>query len=279
VIDVYAHQEDSLGEGVLWDGETVWWVDIIRGLVHRGPDTTFEIGGPVGSLALIEGGRIGLALRTHLALLDPSDGTIDPWVEIESDRPANRLNDGRVDRSGRWWVGSMDAGAVGETGALYRVEAGVVTRIFDQLAIPNSLAVSPGNDFLYFTQTVNRIIFRFKLRPDGDLGSGHRFVEVAGPGVPDGACVDEDGCLWSAEWGGGRVVRYTPAGVVDRVITLPVSNVTCPAFGGPDLDTLFVTTARAGLDPEALDSQPLAGSVFAVDAGVRGLPEPKVTIP
>jgi sugar lactone lactonase YvrE len=195
VIDVYAHQEDSLGEGVLWDGETVWWVDIIRGLVHRGPDTTFEIGGPVGSLALIEGGRIGLALRTHLALLDPSDGTIDPWVEIESDRPANRLNDGRVDRSGRWWVGSMDAGAVGETGALYRVEAGVVTRIFDQLAIPNSLAVSPGNDFLYFTQTVNRIIFRFKLRPDGDLGSGQRFAEVAGPGVPDGACVDEDGCL------------------------------------------------------------------------------------
>jgi sugar lactone lactonase YvrE len=279
MIEVYANLGDSLGEGVLWDGDTVWWVDIIRGLVHRGPGTTFEVGGPVGSLALVTGGKIGLALRTHLAVLDPTNGKVTPWVEIESDRPANRLNDGRVDRQSRWWVGSMDAGAGGESGALYRVDGGVVTRIFDQLAIPNSLAVSPDNNFLYFTQSVNRIILRFKLRADGNLGSGQHFVEVAPPGVPDGACVDEDGCLWSAEWGGGRVVRYTPAGAIDRVIALPASNVTCPAFGGPALDTLFVTSARTGLDEGELVRQPLAGAVFAIDAGVRGLPEPRVTIP
>lgn len=276
-IEVFTNRGDILGEGVIWDGAGLWWVDIKRGIVHRSGGASFEAGEPVGSLSLTDDGRIGVALRSGLGFLDPVTGAIERWILIEADRPKNRLNDGRVDRAGRWWIGSMDDTEKADTGALYRVGDGESIRVFDSLFIPNSLAVSPNNDILYFTQTSDRIIFEFKLRPDGELGSGKRFVEVDAPGFPDGACVDADGCLWSAQWGASRVVRYTPEGVIDRIVELPVSNVTCAALGGTDLKTLFVTTARHRLEEAELAAQPLAGSVFAIGVGVGGLPEPRLS--
>jgi sugar lactone lactonase YvrE len=136
---------------------------------------------------------------------------------------------------------------------------------------------------MYFADTPTKVIRAFDYDPDtGDLSGERTFTVVQGPGSPDGSTVDADGCLWNAEWGGGRVVRYTPDGRVDRAVILPCAQVTCCAFGGARLDRLFITTARTGLDAEALAREPHAGALFAIDAGVTGLadmPFPAARLP
>lgn len=138
--------------------------------------------------------------------------------------------------------------------------------------IANSIAFSPDGCRMYFADTPEKRIRIYDYDLDAGVLSGERvFVTVEGPGFPDGSTVDADGCLWNAEWGGGRVIRYAPDGRVDRVLLLPASQVTCCAFGGSGLDRLYVTTARTGLERSALASQPHAGALFAFDVGVRGL--------
>jgi sugar lactone lactonase YvrE len=151
------------------------------------------------------------------------------------------------------------------------------------LRIANSIAFSPDGRRMYFADTPTKIIRAYDYDLDsGELSGERTFATLQGPGSPDGSTVDSDGCLWNAEWGGGRVLRYTPDGRVDRVVDLPCSHVTCCAFGGAKLDTLFVTTAWTGLDAAALARQPQAGALFAVDPGVQGLadtPFPATPLP
>jgi len=190
------------------------------------------------------------------------------------------MNDGQMDRQGRFWAGSMvedHALAPPEKGSLYRLDgrdaAPAILR--DGIVISNAISFSPAGEYLYFADTPNQTILRFALDPSANgLGEPEEFARLSGNAFPDGADVDAQGRLWNAEWGSGRVTARNPDGSTFAQIQLPVSQVTCVAFGGVDLDLLFVTSAREGLSPAQLAREPQAGDLFVYRTGARGLPAP-----
>jgi len=280
----FVHGADALGECPIWDERAgaLRWIDIGAPALRRcdasGSDVrSLALPETIGSYALRERfpGLLA-AMRSGLYLLDPDTGERAPFVRPEPDLPGNRFNDGRCDRAGRFWAGTMSMAERKPSGSLYRVDPDRgCARVRTGITIPNSIAWSPDGRTLYFADTPRRVIWALACDPaTGEILSERVFAESPGdPGGPDGSCVDADGCLWNAEYGRWRLVRYTPRGTVDRVVALPVANPTCCCFGGPDLETLFVTTARQRLAAEELARQPLAGSVLALLPGVRGLPE------
>ncbi len=284
-VDAIVPGTDRLGESPVWCERSgrLYWVDA------RGPTLQWiESGGTsprrvplpslVGAIALREGAGLVAAMADGFHRLDPETGMLEPIVDPEADQPDNRFNDGRVDRQGRFWAGTMNDVRRDPTGALYRLDPdGACHRLFGDVIVPNSLAWSPDARVMYFADTYRHRISAFAFDAERGVPSSPRVLVdlTAAPGRPDGSAVDADGCLWNAEYAGGRVVRYTPAGRVDRVIPMPVSNPTSCAFGGPGLDTLFVTSARQRLTPEQLAREPLAGSLFAIRTAAVGLPEPR----
>jgi sugar lactone lactonase YvrE len=234
----------------------------------------------VGSIGLCRSGpgRLIVAMQTGLYILDFATGWLDFRGDPERDQSENRFNDGRVDRRGRFWTGTMNDARREPTGALYRV--GIdrsVTKMRDDIIVPNSICWRPDDGIMYFSDTYREIILTYRFDADaGTISAPKTFVETRGQkGRPDGSTVDSEGFVWNAEFGGGRVVRYDPDGHVDRVVSLPVTQPSSCAFGGPNLDTLFITSATQRLSEEAPREQPLAGGLFAIDVGVRGLPEPE----
>ena len=188
----------------------------------------------------------------------------------------NRLNDGRVDPRGRFWVGTMDNQLHRPNGALYRVDAdGSVHRMLDGVIVSNGIAFAPDGKTLYFTDTRRYCTWRFDVDlDDGTLSNRRVFADCSASGArPDGACVDADGCVWTAFFAGNRVVRHRPDGTIDVVVPMPVTNPTCVCFGGADLRTLYVTSATKFLTPEQRAAEPLAGSLFAISGLAQGLPE------
>jgi len=273
---------DVLGEGPVWDpsARVLWWVDIASsGLRCLTPGTgrvdTWELPEPAGSLTPTDAGPLLMAVRCGFATFDPATGASDLIAAVEPDRPGNRFNDGKTDRRGRFWAGSMDDAAQRRTGALYRFDLdGAATRVLDGLGIPNSLAWSPDGATMYLAETLDRTIYAFDYHPDTGKPSNQRvFARCPGPGYPDGSTVDADGFLWNAEFNGWRVVRYAPDGSVDRIIEMPTAYPTCCAFGGDDLDVLYVTSSNRDVSPDRGAEQPDAGGLFATQPGVRGLPE------
>jgi L-arabinonolactonase len=272
-----------LGEGPIWDtrDNALYWVDIhAPALLRFDPANSKAAHWPMPSMVgcVVPRARGGflIALRDGIYGFDPGLGTLSLIVAPEPNQPRNRLNDGKCDRRGRFWVGSMCDDSRKPAGSLYRLDAAATcSRILTDIHVPNSIAWSPDDRILYFADTRTNSIraFAYDLST-GDVGESRVFVGPGtAPGFPDGATVDEAGCLWSARYGGNAVVRFTPEGRLDRVIELPVSQVTACAFGSRDLTTLFVTTAAMHLSPAQLVEQPLAGSLFAIDVGVRGIPE------
>jgi L-arabinonolactonase len=272
---------DKLGECALWDerAQRVWWVDI-RGPTlknfepARGKLAEHALPEVIGSFAFRVGGGLLAALKSGLFFFDMKSGALEPVARPEEQLSENRFNDGRCDRAGRFWAGTMSDAKREPLGSLYRLDTDrSCTRVREGVVVPNSIAWSPDSRTMYFADTHRKTIWAY----DYDLASGaitkERVFVDASPGRPDGSCVDAEGCLWNAEYGGWRLVRYTPNGKVDRVIELPVQNPTCCCFGGADFDTLYVTSATQRLTPEELAKQPLAGSLFAVRPGVKGLPE------
>jgi L-arabinonolactonase len=162
----------------------------------------------------------------------------------------------------------------GPPGRLYRLDGRGMTTVLAGLTTPNSLCWSPDGTTMYFSDSPKRVIWAFPYDPaTGEIGERRVFTEIEAPMVADGGTVDSEGFLWSANYHGWRVTRFAPDGKVDRVVELPAAQITCCAFGGPDLSTLFITSATQNLDPEALARQPMAGALLAVDVGVAGLPE------
>ncbi len=274
---------DQLGECPIWDerDQSLWWVDIrAPTLRHWVPGTpaaaNFVLPQAVGSIALRECGGLIAAAKSGLHALDASSGALTPWVDPEADLPDNRFNDGRCDRLGRFLAGTMAEARRAPTGSLYRFEPdGRCSKLLGDISVPNSLAFSPDGRTLYFADTHrNRIwVFDYELA-SGSISHQRLFANTEGHvGRPDGSCVDAEGYLWNCEYGGWRVVRYAPDGRIDGAIPLPVANPTCCCFGGAELNTLYITSARQRLTPEQLAQQPLAGSVFAVRPGIKGLPE------
>jgi len=276
--------EDVLGECTVWcdRDQVLWWVDIRGPSLKRydpatGKTRVAPLSEAIGSFGLTRSsGSVIAAMKSGLYMLDPVSGERTLVAEPERDIPTNRFNDGRCDRSGRFWAGTMSDGPRLPSGSLYRLDpGGKCTNMRADIFVPNSIAWSADDQVMYFADTHLHTIWAY----DFDLATGTMrnervFADCSNqPGRPDGSCVDADSCLWNAEYGGWRVVRYTPDGKIDRVVELPVSNPTCCCFGGKDLDTLYISTARQRLTPEQLAAQPLAGAVFAARPGVRGLVE------
>lgn len=277
--------EAQLGETPVWDAARglLWWIDIERPTLWRldpasGKEQALEQPGTyLGSLALTRSGRHLVARDLSLMLLDPETGAAEPFAETPGEAmPGTRLNDGRVDARGRLWIGTMDNGLKDGRGSLYRVDPdGTMEAMFGGVIVSNSIAFDPDGRHMYFTDTRRHITYRLTLDATGERVERREvFADYSATGDrPDGACVDAEGCLWQAFFGGGRVLRYTPGGRIDREIALPVTNPTCLCFGGPDLRTLFVTTATKFLTPDQLAAEPLAGSVLAIDGVGQGVPE------
>jgi L-arabinonolactonase len=190
--------------------------------------------------------------------------------------PNIRFNDSRVDPQGRFWAGTMDDVARGEVGTLYRLDSGHrMTAVLHPIIISNSLAFSPDSRTMYFSDTVSREIWAYDFDSVSGIPSNRRvFANVPAPGTPDGSTVDAEGYLWNAEWDGARMVRYAPDGRVDRIIPMPVRHPTCCTFGGPDLTTLFVTTASLRLSDVERAAQPMAGGLLALEVGIKGVADP-----
>lgn len=277
--------QDKLGEVPVWDvaEQALYWVDIENSRLRRfdyvsGRIDEWSFPERICSFALRERGGLVCALESGFCFFDPPTGQIDWIAKPEAHISRNRFNDGKCDRSGRFWAGTMDDKLSEHTGALYRLDPDLsVSQVETGIGISNSLAWSPDERTFYFADTMDRAIYAY----DYDRGAGTIFNKRlfassrADPGDPDGSTIDAEGFLWNAQWDGWRVVRYAPDGSVDRVVKLPVQKPTSCMFGGPDLKTLFVTTAVWDLDDAALSRQPWAGSLLALELDVGGLPEPR----
>ena len=278
---------NMLGEGIVWceRAQALYWTDIQRGTLWRhapasGETRQWPMPERLASFALCEAdGWLLLALASRLAFFHLEDGALHAICAIEPGLPT-RCNDGACDRQGRFVFGTLHeptcGGARQPIGSFWRLNANLALERLplERVAISNGLAFSPAGDTLYYCDSATHLI---RCCAYGDtLGPTRVFADLRGePGEPDGSCVDAEGGVWNARWGAGRVVRYTPDGRVDRSVPVPASQPTRPAFGGPHLDTLYVTSARDGLDAGSLAREPSAGALFAAHVGVHGLPEPR----
>ncbi|WP_433346580.1 SMP-30/gluconolactonase/LRE family protein [Microtetraspora malaysiensis] len=270
----------DVGEGPAWDAarRRLVWVDVTGCAVHTfdpagGVDQVVDVGMHVGAAVPAGDAGLILAVRDGLAMLSPA-GDVRMVAEVEADRPGNRMNDAKCDPSGRLWAGTMPYEAEPGAAALYRYDGRSVARVLTGVTLSNGLGWSPDGTVMYHIDSGTQRVDAYDFDPaTGELGA-RRVVVAVDPaeGMPDGMTVDDDGCLWVALWGDGTVRRYTPDGVLDRIVRLPVTQVTSCAFGGPSGDVLYVTSAAYRLTPGELAAQPLAGSIFAVEPGTTGRP-------
>jgi sugar lactone lactonase YvrE len=277
VLDAHA----EVGEGPIWDPERnlLVWVDVTRSAVHQyspssGLDVVIAVGHYVGAAAPRTRGGLVLALQNGFGLLDADTGRLEMIADTEADRPGNRMNDGKCDTAGRFWAGTMSFNLEKGAGSLYRLDANHdVSTVLSNLTLSNGLGWSPDDRTMYFIDSVTQGIDAFAYdATSGAITSRRRLIDVAPElGMPDGMTVDADGGIWVGLWGGRAVNRYTPDGRLDRVVRLPVGQVTSCAFGGSDLGDLYITTAAHQLDTNALASQPHAGGLFCCRPGPVGL--------
>jgi sugar lactone lactonase YvrE len=276
--------QNTLGEGIQWDVATgtAWWTDIQERKLQRytpttGAFDTFAMPERVGSFGLINrSDHIIAAFASGFAIVD-LNGSVIRWLgKPDAMLSGVRFNDGRVDRQGRFWAGSMvETDPRDARGNLYCVDMdGTVQRRESGIIISNGLCWSPDSRRMYFADSPLRTIYVYDFDArDGTISNRRVFARTPEGAHPDGATVDAQGFLWSAHWGAGQVVRYTADGMVDRTLHVPASQPTCVAFGGADLDLLFVTSARENLSAKTLAGEPDAGSVFIYRMDVKGLPD------
>ena len=269
------------GEGIFWnpsDGR-IWWTDIQgRALWSFDPVTTQSASIPmedrVCCFAPRAAGGLIVAYSDRVVLFDPETKKETLVTLFEPENPETRLNDGRTDRQGRLVVGGMNEVSGTPDSSVISIDGNLkVQTLIDQISCANSICFSPSGNTMFFADTPDREILAFDYDEDrGRLTNKRLHASFKQePGLPDGSCVDAEGGVWNAEWEGHRVVRVAPNGTIDHVIDVPVWKPTCCAFGGPNLDTLFITTSRLMSDEAALKKEPSAGGLFAVKPGIRGV--------
>lgn len=278
LVELVVEADALLGEGPVWDAEaqTLYWLDIKGKRLHSyDPQSkstnTVALSAETGVVAPARSGGLIAARRDGFGYIDPQDGSFRPIADPEADVPDNRFNDGCVDPKGNFVAGSMDDTETSPSGQVYRLDPqGNVQKLFGGYVVCNGPAFSPDGRTLYFSNSDGREILAF---PYGDaVGAPTLFATFTEQdGYPDGLCVDRNGHVWVGHWDGGRLTRYNPDGEIEQVVELPVPRVTCAAFGGPDLDTLYITSARVGMSADELAAAPLSGSLFAYTPETPGL--------
>ena len=276
-----AETTDILGECPLWSEQqqALYWIDIRRPAIQRWHPATgvvhhWPMPDIIGSIALCANGQLLVASRS-LHYLNTASGELTRLTHQQAEDPTLRFNDGKCDRQGRFWVGTMNDTTRAPVGSLYRADRKGCVAIEGDVRVPNGTCFSPDGRTMYFADSDLQSIFSYPLDPaTGQLGPRKVFAKTTLPAVPDGATVDADGYIWVAEYGGWCITRYAPDGSIDRRVETPVQNPTSCTFGGPGLKTLYITTASQRLKPDELARQPLAGALLAYEPGVRGLSEP-----
>ncbi|WP_422026545.1 SMP-30/gluconolactonase/LRE family protein [Roseovarius sp.] len=281
-----------LGESPLWDTRRnrLFWIDCLGQTLWSanadgGDPRSWNLPDVIGSIGLCEDGRLVVGFARGFALVTPGQGGAEvEWIgDPDPDNSGTRLNDGKVDRQGRFWCGTMNIDFTATNAALFRLDPnGTWARIDDGFTVSNGIAFSPDGARMYFSDSRVDRSYQYDLdRATGQLSNRRAFLDTtAYEGRVDGATVDADGCYWAALFSGGAVARFDPDGTLMQKIDLPVSCPTMCSFGGPDLDILYVTSATFTLEEDELAQQPLAGALFAIEGlGARGLEEPRFATP
>jgi len=280
--------QNKLGEGPVWSAEeqALYWVDIENNSFFRYFPTTskyesFDVGVPIGVLALRAAGGLVMATKNGFAFWDPKTQALQFLANPEADKPHTRFNDGAVDSQGRFWAGTMcglSEICSAPEGSLYRLDPdGSVSIMETGIFIANGIDWSPDTKIMYFTDSTRHVIYAYDFDPaTGAIENRRPFISTPDEiGVPDGLTVDSEGCIWSARWGGWKITRYDPTGKVEREIQLPVQCPTSCAFGGANLDELYITSAWNELTVEQKKNQPYAGDLFRVKTDTKGRVSPK----
>jgi sugar lactone lactonase YvrE len=268
-----------LGEGPVWVAReaALYWLDIKGRKIFRLDRNRHLTEWPtpmrVGAIAPRSGGGFIAGTENGIALVDLEANRFDIILNPEEDLPDNRFNDGKLDRRGRFWAGTMDNKERQATGTLYRIDSELNIRTIDSgYRVTNGPAFSPDGRVMYHNDSARQVTYAFDLAEDGDAANRREFLRFGeGDGFPDGMTVDCEGCLWIAFWDGWCLRRFSPQGQLDRTVQIPVSRPTSCAFGGPDLDELYISSASIGLDEQALRMQPNAGGLLMLTPGVQGI--------
>jgi sugar lactone lactonase YvrE len=282
--ELFIDSRNQLGEGPFWhpDLRRLFWFDILGQKLfaadaHGRVTDAYSFDAPVSAAGIIDRDTLAVASAGAMLRLDLRTKATTVLAPLEADKPGNRPNDGRVNLAGGLWIGTMSrqGGKEKGLGAVYQFRSGRVEMLFDNITIPNSACFAPDGRTAYFADSDTKTIRKCRIDPSTGrpLSEWTDFASIE-VGVPDGSVVDSAGYVWNAQFNGSKVVRYAPDGSIDRIVELPVSKVTCPAFGGDDLKTLFITTARENMTAEELAREPHAGSVFSIRVDVPGQPEP-----
>ncbi len=274
--------ENELGEGIIWDShrECIWWTDVEQSKLFQyhfesGELQHFSTPERLACLSPIQSDpRLICAFESGFAFFDPASGETQWIAQFEQDNPGTRFNDGKVDRAGRFWAGTMteDPDKATYKGRLYCLDHDLsVSEHLGGLSITNSLCWSPNGQYAYHTDTPSRKIMRYVNGATPSLSEPEVLVKTERGAYPDGSCVDAQGYIWNAQWAGSQVVRYSPEGKQDLIVKVPASQATCPAFVGPKLNYLAVTSAYTDLSSEQRSKEPQAGHVFIYETPFLGL--------
>lgn len=280
-INVFPDALSILGEGPVWHhGEQVfYWIDISGKKLHRldlsaGDDQSFDMGSMIGAVVPVENGGVVVALETGIYRFNTPD-QFQKLVDYPSDAALNtRFNDGKCDPSGRLWIGTMHKNAKPYQGKLYRMDQGKFIAVLENISISNGLSWSPDQQTMYYIDTFEQAVYAFDFDSrHGGISNKRIFITIPeSMGSPDGMTADSTGKLWIALWGGSGVACFDPqTRQLLGKIEVPALNVTSCEFGGPDMKTLLITTAREGLNEEQLQQYPLSGQVFFVETTLEGI--------
>lgn len=279
-----------LGEGPTYDraSNTAWWFDILGRTLfeHRfasGETRRHALPFMGSQLSFVDNGRQLVAADEGLFVRDVATGELSLLVGMEAENPATRSNDGRTHPSGALWIGTMGRNGERSAGTIYWFRGGELRELYPRANIPNAICFAADGRTGYFTGTVSGKLMRVALDPATGLPAGEPAVIFEVPADDadahlDGAVVDADGLVWVARWGGGRVTAFAPDGTIVREVAVPARQASCPAFVGPNLDRLLVTTAHQGMSETERAADPEAGKIFVLDFPMRGRADPRVII-
>lgn len=276
-----------LGEGPTYDAttDTAWWFDIREGRLFEaqlgsGRIRVHMLGRMASALGRIDAGRQLIVAEDGLYIRHVADGAMTLFQPLEADNPETRSNDCRVHQSGTFWIGTMGRKAEPGMGAIYACHRGKISRLFSGISIPNSICFSPDGAIGYFADTARAVLYAVPLNPETGLPRAEPEVLLrhSGVGSLDGSVCDAEGQIWNACWGASRVDVYSPHGERLRSINVPAKQASCPAFVGPDLSRLLVTSAWQDMDEAARADDPQAGFTFMLEVSARGRAEPDVKL-